>query len=302
MYYLEAVFPAVRKVRIPLSRDQIMLLMAALNEMLLGLDVFLAHESSGTIVPYEWIPIIFGPLAGLGLLLAGLVALRRRAIANLLATGVFISSIVVGVLGSYFHFVRASLPIGVFGRWLSLDMLVWAPPILGPITFAGIAVLGLSAAWSEEPPDSGILSLIGGKKLRLPYSKTRGYMFLLSLGILASLVSSALDHARTGFVNPWLWLPLFAGVFATMVAAYLGFLDKPGRADIFTYVGAMLLLIVVGVIGTVLHVQADLTAESQIVIERFLRGAPFMAPMQFANLGMLGLIVLLDPSETRLEE
>lgn len=298
MYYLEAVFPAVRKVRIPLSRDQIMLLMAALNEMLLGLDVFLAHESSGTIVPYEWIPIIFGPLAGLGLLLAGLVALRRRAIANLLATGVFISSIVVGVLGSYFHFVRASLPIGVFGRWLSLDMLVWAPPILGPITFAGIAVLGLSAAWSEEPPDSGNLSLIGGRKLRLPYSKTRGYMFLLSLGILASLVSSALDHARTGFVNPWLWLPLFAGVFATMVAAYLGFLDKPSRADIFTYVGAMLLLIVVGVIGTVLHVQADLTADSRIVLERFLRGAPFMAPMQFANLGLLGLIVLLDPSET----
>lgn len=298
MYYLEAVFPAVRKVRMPLSRDQIMLLMAALNLILLGLDVYLAHATSGTIVPYEWIPIIFGPLAGLGLLLAGLVALRRRASANLLATGVFVASMVVGVLGSYFHFVRASLPIGILGRWLSLDMLIWAPPILGPISFAGIAVLGLSAAWIEEPPDSGTLSLIGGKKLHLPYSKTRGYLFLLSFGILASLVSSALDHARTGFVNPWLWLPLIAGVFATIVAAYLGFLDKPGRADIFTYVGAMLLLMAVGIIGTVLHVQADLTAGNQIVIERFLRGAPVMAPMQFANLGMLGLIVLLDPRET----
>lgn len=297
MYYLGVVFPAVRKVHMPLSRDQIMLLMAAMNEMLLGLDVFLAHSTSGTIVPYEWIPIIFGPAAGLVLLLAGLLALRRRAIANLLASGVFIASIIVGVLGSYFHFVRASIPIGIFGRWLSLDMLVWAPPILGPIAFAGIAVLGLSAAWSEEPPDSGVLSLVGGKKLHLPYSKTRGYLFLISFGILAALVSSALDHARTGFVNPWVWVPLIAGVFATIVAVYLGFLDKPGKADLLTYIGAMALLIVVGVIGAILHVQADLTADSKFVLERFLRGAPFMAPMQFSNLGLLGLIVLLDPRE-----
>jgi hypothetical protein len=60
----------------------------------------------------------------------------------------------------------------------------------------------------------------------------------------------------------------------------------------------MLLLIVVGLLGAVLHVNANLTTEGTIVTERFIRGAPFLAPLLFANLGALGLIVLLDPTET----
>ncbi|MEK6256221.1 MAG: hypothetical protein N2C13_02745 [Chloroflexota bacterium] len=285
------------KIKISYSRDQIILLFAAFNEIMLGLDVYLAHLTSGEILPYEWIPIIFGPAAGVGLLIAGIIALRKRTIANLLATGVFFASMLVGVLGSYFHLIRASIPAELFGRWFSLDMLVWAPPILGPISFAGIALLGLSAAWIESPPDSGKLLLIKNIKLQLPYSKTRGFLLLLSFGILTALISSTLDHARTGFSNTWLWLPLVAGVFALIVTVYLGFIGQPQRSDIMTYVSAMLLLMAVGVVGAVLHVQADLTSQSQIVVERFLRGAPIMAPLQFANLGMLGIIILLDPKE-----
>ena len=48
--------------------------------------------------------------------------------------------------------------------------------------------------------------------------------------------------------------------------------------------GAMLLLIAVGGIGAV-------------VVERFLRGAPVLASLLFANVGLLGLLVLLDPAE-----
>ncbi|MDH3943972.1 MAG: hypothetical protein OEV06_07770 [Anaerolineae bacterium] len=295
MYYLAEVFPAFRRLRIPFTRDQIILLFTALNEALLGLDVFLAHLISGTIVPYEWIPIIFGPVAGAVLLGAGLLARRNRNAAVLLASGVFLASILVGVLGSYFHIIRASIPAPVIGRWLSMDMLVWAPPVLGPISFAGIAMLGLSATWTESPADSGSLKLGKGRKLNLPYSKTRGYMFLVSFGILAAVVSSALDHARTGFESFWVWVPLAAGVFATLTAAYTALLDKPSKMDILNYAGAMALLIGVGLVGAWLHVQADLTSESQFVVERFLRGAPFMAPLQFANLGLLGLVVGLSP-------
>ena len=76
MYHLATVFPSVRRIgRLPLSRDQLMLLMAAINEIFLGIDIYLAHSISGTIVPNEWIPIIFGPIAGVLLLLAGLIAI-----------------------------------------------------------------------------------------------------------------------------------------------------------------------------------------------------------------------------------
>jgi hypothetical protein len=61
----------------------------------------------------------------------------------------------------------------------------------------------------------------------------------------------------------------------------------------------MLLMILVGVIGLGLHVREDLTSQGAIVGERFLRGAPFLAPLLFADMGALGLAILLDPTEEK---
>ncbi len=298
MYHMATVFPPITRIRrMPLSRDQLMLLMAAINEIFLAVDIYLAHSISGTIRPYEWIPIIFGPIAGGLLLLAGLVALRRRPLAAVIGTIVFLSSIGVGLLGAYFHVVRAILPSGPTGQRVTIDLLVWAPPILGPLTFALVGVLGISAAWVEDPPDSGVLVLPAGWRLRLPYSKTQAYVFWVGLGTLATVISSVMDHARTNFVNTWLWLPTLAGVFGTVVAVTLGALDRPRRGDLIIYTVTMLLLIVVGVVGSVLHISDNLTSRGVIVVERFIRGAPFLAPLLFANMGTLGLIALLDPVE-----
>jgi hypothetical protein len=300
MYHLATVFPPLRRIRsLPLSRDQLMLLMAAVNEIFLAIDIYLAHSISGTIRPNEWIPIIFGPIAGGLLLLAGLIALKQRPLATLIATVVFVCSIGVGLLGAYFHVMRAILPSGPSGQRVTIDLLVWAPPILGPLTFALVGMLGISAAWVEDPPDSGVLVLLGERRLHLPYSKTRAYLFWIGLGILATVISSVLDHARTHFENPWLWLPTAAGVFGTVVTVTLGAIDRPRRADLAIYTLTMLLLIVVGVVGSVLHIGDNLTSRGDFVVERFIRGAPFLAPLLFSNMGMLGLIALLDPVEQR---
>lgn len=299
MYWLAVAFPAVRRVRLPVSRDQAMLLMAAINEFFLGLDTLLAHSTSGTLRPYEWIPILFGPLAGGLLLLAGLLALRRRALASSLATVVFLASAVVGVLGAYFHIARAVLPNAPAGQQVTLDLFVLAPPILGPLAFALVGVLGISAAWVEDPPDSGLLVLSRRRRLQLPYPKTQAYCFAVSMGVLVALVSSVLDHARAGFENPWLWLPLATGVLGMVVAALLGMIERPTRLDLLTYVGAMLALIVVGGVGALLHIQSDLGWQNAVIVERFLRGAPFLAPLLYCNMGLLGLIALLDPAEGR---
>jgi hypothetical protein len=290
-------FPAIRRYRIPLSRDQIMLLVAAMNEILLGVETYIAHMISGTIVPNEWIPILFGPISGVILIIAGLIATRNRPLATVLATLVFITSIVVGLLGAYFHLLRAMMPYAVPGEQFSVPLLVWAPPILGPLTFSLVGLLGLSAAWMEDPVDSGRLILLREKKITLPYSKTRAYIFMAGMGALATVISSVLDHARSDFTNPWLWVPTAVGVFTTVVAVALGALDKPTRADFFTYAAAMLLMMLVGVIGTILHINENLTTQGVFVGERFLRGAPFMAPLLFADIGMIGFVALLDPTE-----
>ncbi|MFN2198900.1 MAG: hypothetical protein ACK2UW_22465 [Anaerolineales bacterium] len=295
MNYAATAFPAIRRIRLPLTRDQLVLLMAAFNMVMLGVETYLAHLISGTIVPREWIPIIFGPIAGMLLLAAGLLSLRFPEAASITATLVFAASIFIGLLGAFFHIAYAIIPAAPFGERVSVPLLVWAPPILGPLTFALVGIFGISAAWKEDPVDSGILQLPGGLRLALPYSKTRAFLFAVSLGSLATVISSVLDHARTNFSNPWLWFPTAVGVFATVTAAALGAISNPSRVDVWAYLTAMLLMIGAGLLGLFLHVQFDLTTSGQIVIERFIRGAPFLAPMLFADIGLWGLIVIFPP-------
>jgi hypothetical protein len=299
MGYLAAVIPAARGRRLPLSRDQLMLLLAAANEFFLAVDIYLAHNISGTITRFEWIPIIFGPIAAVLLLLAGLLAIRYREAASIVATLVFLASIAVGLLGAYLHWIRAILPWALPGEQVSVPLLVWAPPILGPLTFALVGVLGISAAWIESPPESGRLILVGDLRVSLPYSKTRAYLFLVGLGCLATVISSVLDHARTGFANPWLWIPTLLGVFSVAVAIGLGLMEHPRAPEIATYAFTMMALIGIGLLGAWFHVQANLTAEGTFVGERFLRGAPTLAPLLFANMGTIGLIALLRPDDPR---
>ena len=300
MAQLTALLPptaAERLRRLPLSRDQFMLLMAAINLLFLGVDTYLAHLISGTIRPREWIPVLFGPAAGITLLIAGLIALQRRRLATILATIVLFASIIVGLMGAYFHFIRGTLPTAPLMQRITIDLLVWAPPLVAPLVFSLVGLWGVSAAWIEDPPGSGRLRLLGEHTLQLPYSKTRAYLFMVSMGTLATVFSSVFDHARTGFDTPWLWAPTIVGVFAMTVSAGLGAIKEPGRMDVATHAAAMILMILVGIVGAVLHVRADLVGETVVVPERFLRGAPFLAPLLFSNMGLLGLIALLDPRE-----
>ncbi len=297
MYYLAEVFPKLREIKLPFSRDQFILLMAAVNEIFLGLDIYLAHSISGTIVTREWIPIIFGPAAGILLLIAGAIAIKKRSLAVVLANVVLMGSIVVGLLGAYFHLVRGIRPDAPVGQIITIDLLVWAPPVIGPLMFSLVGLMGISASWIESPVDSGHLKLLGGRVLAMPVSKTRAYLLMISLGTLATLISSVLDHARTDFRNPWLWLPTAVGVFSAVVAFSLAVFREIKKQDLVAYITAMLLMIVVGLIGLFLHIDQNLTAEGLFIQERFIRGAPFLAPTLYANMGLLGLLVLLDPRE-----
>lgn len=293
---LAEAIPIFKKIRIPVTRDQAILLLAAVNELVLGVDTYLAHSITGTLKPGEWIPVIFGVFAGLALLVAGLIALRKRPLANSIATLIFLASIVVGVWGSYFHLRRALLPDALAGQQITTFLLVYGPPLLGPITFALIGILGISAAWEEEPLESGQVRLLGNLRIRMPLSKTRAYFLMTALFILVTVLSSVLDHARTNFANPWLWLPTVIGVFATLVTTAMGAYDHLERKDLLTYIAAMILLALVGLLGAFFHIQFNLTGQGAILQERFIHGAPLLAPLLYANMALLGLLVLLNPA------
>ena len=293
--YLATVVPQAARLRLPLSRDQLMLLIAAISELFTGVDVILAHNINGQITRDEWIPIVFGVSAGALLLLAGLVALRRRMLATIVANIVFIGSILVGLLGTYFHLQRAGLIGTTIARGREVTALIWAPPFLGPAFFVLIGILGISAAWAEDPPNSGRLRLMRNWHVQMPYSKTRAYFLIVGMFCLITTISSVLDHSRLNFENAWVWLPTIAGIFGTMAAVSLGFIARPTRADLTVYTVAMLILLVVGVVGFVLHIGSNLGPQNVVLVERFIRGSPLLGPLLFCNVGLLGLIVLLEP-------
>lgn len=209
-------------------------------------------------------------------------------LANVLASLIFITSIAVGLIGAYFHVRRGILPTGPPGKWLTLDLLVWAPPVLGPLTFSLIGLQGLSAAWLETPPESGSLTLIRGLRLHLPFSKTRALYFLVGLSALASLISMIFDHARTGFVNPWRWFSVAVGIFETVVPVIIGAFGNPGRNDYMIYTAAMTALIILGIMGLILHVSENLIAGGKIVTERFIRGTRSPGPYAVCRHGNTG--------------
>jgi len=295
MDYLAAAIPAIKKLKIPLRRDQVMMLIVSFNELMLAVEIYLAHRISGTIILQEWIPIIFGPCAALLLGLAGLISQRKRSLAMVITIPVLLSSIAVGALGAYFHATRAVLPYAPPGEQMGISLIIWAPPILAPLTFVLVGLLGLSAIWDEKPVDSGTLTLFGGIRLQMPFSKTRGFFFLVSLAMLATLISSVLDHARTNFSNPWLWVPTAAGILGTIVALNLGLIDEPSRGDVLVYLGSMLFIALVGAVGIALHIADNLAVSNLIVDERFIRGAPLLAPLLFSDIASIGVIILMEP-------
>ena len=88
-YPLQEMIPLLKRWRLPFNRDQALLALAAVNVFFLGVDIYLAHSLNGTLVPYEWIPIIFSPIAGVILLIGGWIAMRNRPAANLTGSIIF---------------------------------------------------------------------------------------------------------------------------------------------------------------------------------------------------------------------
>jgi hypothetical protein len=58
----------------------------------------------------------------------------------------------------------------------------------------------------------------------------------------------------------------------------------------------MIAAVLVGILGFGFHLSADLAGTGQISLERILAFAPVFAPLLFSDLGILGLLVVAQPS------
>lgn len=291
--------PGIGEFHLPLSRNDLLLLLVAFAEIGMAAEIYLAHLISGTIKPAEWIPIIFGPLAGISFIIA--IGLRFRArgatfISSLLVILTGMASVVVGIMGTAFHLVRALPPTNFANYGFQWDWIIYAPPVAGPLAFSGVGLLAIIALLEDTSPETGKLTLPGFITFDTPMGQTRQFFWLVAFGLYAATLSATLDHARTGFEDYFVWIPTGLGLLGSVATTLMAIYNDHRKSDYFVFFWMMVLMITVGVLGFALHVNADLPEgpTGGIQIERFIDGAPPMAPMLFAIMGSFGLLTMIN--------
>lgn len=274
------------RVRLPIEKNRLLLLLVGVNFLFTGLDVALAHAVNDFVPAYEWIPIIFAPL---GAATNFVVALKSRPNKGLTLTHIcfMVLGVFVGVLGTAFHANEALNPLGQL-TWI---WLTFASPILAPLAFAGISLVGLYGVVDEVAGQPEMLEVPGLGTFKAPISRDRHFLWLVGLGFAASALTSIIDHGQYGYTLYKL-IPIVFGLFATSVVITLAVSKDWTAGDELTYFWTMIAAIIVGILGFAFHLSGDLADNGQLSLERILVFAPILAPLLYSDLGVLGLIIV----------
>jgi hypothetical protein len=234
------------------------------NLFFLTFDILIAHAVNSFQHEAEFVPLIFSFVGSIILAILFLYKNRWPGVsknANILIGSI---SVFVGVLGLYFH-LESSFLIDP-----NLKNLVYTAPVVAPLSYAGIGVLLIvNAVFSSKD---------------VVWIKTTlvcGY-----LGLLGNFILSVCDHAQNDFFHLTEWIPVIASAAALALFAPLP-MGKPNRGLVLCCEVVLLVQVLVGVIGFVFHLFANLASTGGKPVEAFVFGAPIFAPLLFINLAIL---------------
>ena len=273
-------------VRLPMEKNRLLLIFVGLNLFVTGIDVALAHSINNFIPVYEWIPIYYFPIGAMSCFVIAFQTTPKKIFA-LIHISLMSIGLMVGFIGTAFHMNAVLNPLG----HLSWAWLVFGSPILAPLAFSGISLLGLYAITEEVKDAPGVLMIQGLGTFHAPISRDKHFLWLVGLGFGASAITSIIDHAQYGY-NPYKLIAIVFGLFATSVVLTIALSDKWSKKDELVFFWTMIAAIIVGVMGFGFHLSGDLAGTGKISLERMLVFAPILAPLLYGDLGMLGLIVV----------
>ncbi len=276
---------------LPMEKNRLVLIFVGINLMFTGIDVALAHSINDYVPVYEWIPIIFFPFGAMSCLMVAFQQTPKKSI-MLIHIILMILGILVGIIGTAFHMNAVLNPAG----YLTWSWVVFGSPILAPLAFAGISLLGLYGITTETEEQPGMLNIKGLGTFKAPISRDRHFIWLVGLGFGASALTSIIDHAQYGYTFYKL-IAIVYGLFATSVVVYLAVAKEWTHGDELVYFWTMIAAVVVGVLGFGFHLSADLAGTGVFSMERILAFAPILAPLLYSDLGLLGLLVVAEPRE-----
>lgn len=253
-------------------RTRVLEVFVVSNLAFLALDIYLAHSVNGFAKWGEWIPFYFS-LAGSAVL--AVVVWRDGgspdgAWARPVGTVIGYLSVAVGIGGLFYHLNSQ------FFQQMSLKSLVYTAPLAAPLSYAGLGFL-----------------LLLNRRVRGESREWQQWVLLLTCGgFVGNFALSLADHAQNGFFHWTEWIPVFSSALA------IGFLGVAmwdfGRP--FQRLSGAILVVqaVVGVLGFLLHLGADVNGLSASAFQNFVYGAPLFAPLLFTDLFLLGAIGLAE--------
>ncbi len=276
--------------KLPIEKNRLLMLFVGINLMFTGIDVALAHSINQFIPVYEWIPVFYFPFGALSCIY---IAFRNKPgrWSSYLHTILMLIGVLVGIVGTAFHANAVLNP----GGHLTWSWIVFGSPILAPLAFSGISLLGLYAMTEEVESQPGKLEIKGIGIFKAPISRDRHFLWLVGLGFAASTLTSVIDHAQYGYTFYKLIAIIF-GLFASSVVISLCVSKNWSKGDETVYFWTMMAAVVVGVLGFGFHLSADLAGTGAFSLERILAFAPVLAPLLFCDLGLLGLLVVSQTS------
>ncbi len=241
------------------------------NFAFLTVDIYLAHSVNQFERPAQYLPLYFSMAAPLVLLIgliAGEVFGFRPAERDL---GYLIGwlAVAIGLVGVILHLESR------FFYDNTIKSLVYAAPFAAPLAYTGLGLL-----------------LIMNRMVDAATEEWPRWVLLLALGgFFGNFIFSLTDHAQNAFFHWTEWIPVVSSAFA------VGFLLAP----FFTAVGrpylrlcALVLLVqaAVGLLGFYFHTAANLNSPTLHGLQRFVEGAPALAPLLFPDLVLLAGIGL----------
>ena len=255
-------------------KTPILLGFMALNFLLTGVDVLIAH-SENNFFRWELIPLIFSPLAVLAVLAQ--MAFHHNIVVKRTFQTIMWVGVAVGVVGTLLHLAGNATS----SQQSINSLLVTGSPIGAPVAFAGIACYALvSERYSGTTRRSKLQVLVG-------------------LGFFGAVIAAFLDHARLGFVSGYTMIPLVSGTLATLACLYMAY-GQANRHETYICFSILALNLLVGLVGFGFHLAGNLAGTQSIVWARMMYRNPLMGPLLFCNLAVLGGLSLLPEPVIRL--
>ena len=255
-------------------KTPILLSVMALNFLLTGVDVLMAH-SQNNFFRWELIPLIYTPLAVLAILAQ--IVFQPNVIVKRTFQTVMWLGVIVGVVGTFFHLAgnATSSQVSLF------RLLIAGSPIAAPIAYAGISSYALASEnYRGTDRRSKLLVLVG-------------------LGFLGAVLAAFLDHARLGFIPSYTLIPIVTGTLAAVACFYMAY-SQPNERETYICLAILSLNILVGILGFGFHLLGDLAGTQSIVWARLMYRNPLLGPLLFCNLAFLGGLGLIPESAVRL--